>query len=330
MGHLTRKHLALFAGLGGFLVAAKRNGIDTMFATDLEDGCTRTIETSFPGTTCVNEDISKLYFENYFDLDTNVDLLSAGFPCQSFSNAGNNLGFDDPRGKLFFEIPRLIKSLEAPPKVVLLENVAHLKLFDGGSRLNLIIQEMRMLGYWLSSAQSLVLDSSKISGSPQRRERLYMIAYHSDYFKKNLFDFENFRSIPANDVWSIVTREVEQDASLYLDKGNKYFQMLDQAIAKGGTRSLYQIRRVGVRKCPPNICPTLTANMGGGGHNVPFLKDSFGIRKLSITECLRLQGYADGEIIFPENLSNGRKYTMIGNAIHAGAVEKIVKQIQFN
>ena len=325
-----KKHVALFAGLGGFLVAAKRNGIDTVFATDLEEGCTKTVETSFPGISCVSEDITKLHFEDHFDLETNVDLLSAGFPCQSFSAAGNNLGFDDPRGKLFFEIPRLINSLVSPPKVVLLENVANLKVFDGGSRLNRVIQEMRMLGYWLSSAQSLVLDSNKISGSPQRRERLYMIAYHSDYFKKNLFNFENFHPVPAENVWSIVSRETEQDGSLYLDKNSKSFQMLDQAITKGGIDSLYQIRRVGVRKCPPDICPTLTANMGGGGHNVPFLRDHLGIRKLSIAECLSLQGYADGEIVFPKDLSNGRKYTMIGNAIHAGTVEKVVRQIEFN
>ena len=192
------------------------------------------------------------------------------------------------------------------------------------------MQEMRMLGYWLSSAQSLVLDSYKISGSPQRRERLYMIAYHSDYFKKNLFNFQSFHPMPAEKVWSIISRDTEQERSLYLDEDSKYFQMLGQAITKGGIDSLYQIRRVGVRKCPPDICPTLTANMGGGGHNVPFLRDNFGIRRLSIAECLKLQGYADGEIVFPKDLPNGRKYTMIGNAIHAGTVEKVVRQIEFN
>ena len=74
-----KKHVALFAGLGGFLVAAKRNGIDTVFATDLEEGCTKTVETSFPGISCVSEDITKLHFEDHFDLEPNVDLLVLGF-----------------------------------------------------------------------------------------------------------------------------------------------------------------------------------------------------------------------------------------------------------
>jgi DNA (cytosine-5)-methyltransferase 1 len=182
-----RNHIALFAGLGGFSVATRRVGINTIFATDLETHCIKTIKKSFPGTPTACIDISALDFRDHFNTNVEVDLLSAGFPCQSFSMAGSNLGFDDPRGKLFFEIPRLIKNLDAPPKVVLLENVPFLKIFDNGSRLNIVIQALRKQGYWVSVAQAPILNSRDVCGTPQRRERLYIVAYHSTFFKKKLF-----------------------------------------------------------------------------------------------------------------------------------------------
>ena len=325
-----KKHVALFAGLGGFSVATNRLGMETIFATDLENHCVNTIKNSFPGiqTACTN--ICSLDFQNYFNTDVEVDILSAGFPCQSFSMAGSNLGFDDPRGKLFYEILRLIKSLTSPPKVVLLENVPFLKVFNNGSRLDLVIQQLRLQGYWVSSAQAPILNSRKVCGTPQRRERLYIVAYHSAYFKRNFFKFADFESVDPIELWSVINRDEKLDQKLYLDPKNKYFQMLDQSMTKNGDHLLYQIRRVGVRPCPENICPTLTANMGGGGHNVPFLRDPHGIRKLSVEECLKLQGYDNNEILFPEDLPLSYRYTMIGNAVHAGTVQKVLEKIDFN
>ena len=322
-------HVSLFAGLGGFIAAANRRDIQTIFATDFEAHCIKTIQNSFPDVPVACKNIIDLNFSDHFNIETQIDILSAGFPCQSFSTAGANLGIEDPRGQLFFEIPRLIESLVNPPKVVLLENVPYLKMFDNGSRSSRVIQELRMLGYWVSSAQSLILNSREISGSPQRRERLYIIAYHSEYFKKNFFNFTDFKSVEPKNLWSLLDTKSKQDERLYLEEDNKYHMMLDQSMRKHNTQSLYQIRRVGVRVCPENICPTLTANMGGGGHNVPFLRDDWGIRKLSINECLRLQGYEPGEIKFPEDLPNTYKYMMIGNAIHAGTVECVLRNIDF-
>ena len=70
--------------------------------------------------------------------------------------------------------------------------------------------------------------------------------------------------------------------------------------------------------------------MGAGGHNVPFLRDKRGIRKLSVSECLKLQGYNDSEIIFPEGLPRIYQYTMIGNAVHAGTVTRVLEKIDFS
>ena len=330
MEDIVRTHVALFAGLGGFIASCDRAGYKTIFATDIEKHCVQTIKHTFPDVPVRQEDITRLSLAKEIGVNQVVDLLSAGFPCQSFSTAGTNLGFDDERGKLFFEIPRLIKELTNPPKVVLLENVPNLKIFDNGSRLQVVIHELRLLGYWVSDSQAVILKSRDVSGTPQNRDRLYIIAYHSSYFKRNYFQQKNIIPNPKPDLQSFLNLDEKQDEGLYLDKKSKYFEMINQSVAKNGTERLYQIRRIGVRACPPNTCPTLTANMGGGGHNVPFVKDKWGIRRLSVSECLRMQGYNDTEISFPESIPRTARYTMIGNAIHAGTVEKVIRNISFD
>lgn len=324
-----RTHVALFAGLGGFIASCDRAGYKTIFATDVEQSCVDTIKASFPTVNTVTQDIRSLSLSDYIASDKAIDLLSAGFPCQSFSAAGTNLGFEDERGKLFFEIPRLIRELPYPPKVLLLENVPNLKIFDGGSRLQTVIHELRLLGYWVSEAQAIILKSREVSGTPQSRERLYIVAYHSDYFKRNYFNLKQITGERELLMKEILDLDEKQEDSFYLDQKSKYFEMINQSIAKNGKGRLYQIRRVGVRACPENTCPTLTANMGAGGHNVPFLKDAWGIRKLTISECLRMQGYRDREIVFPDHIPKTSRYMMIGNAIHAGTVEKVINGINF-
>ncbi len=325
-----RTHVALFAGLGGFIASSDRAGYNTLFATDVEKYCVATIKHTFPNVPVCQTCITELSLAKETKPDQVIDLLSAGFPCQSFSNAGTNLGFDDERGKLFFEIPRIIKELTNPPKVILLENVPNLKIFDGGSRLQVVIHELRMLGYWVSESQATILKSKEISGTPQSRDRLYIVAYHSTHFKRNYFQHKNILSEETKELTAYLNLEEKQEETLYLDKKSKYFEMLNQSISKNGIDRLYQIRRVGVRACPPNTCPTLTANMGGGGHNVPFVKDKWGIRKLSLSECLSMQGYQETEIKFPDSIPRAARYTMVGNAIHAGVVEKVIKNISFD
>ena len=100
-------HLALFAGMGGFIAASNRIGFKTVFANEIEGSCLNVLRESFPKLTTSAEDIRNLSQEHLQDLQSGVDVLSAGFPCQSFSQAGSNKGFDDERGKLFFEITRL-------------------------------------------------------------------------------------------------------------------------------------------------------------------------------------------------------------------------------
>ena len=140
---------------------------------------------------------------------------------------------------------------------------------------------------------------------PQNRERLFIIAYHSKYFKKNYFGDMPKISQKRIPLWDVVNRNKRANID-YLPEENKYARMIRKASLDGGLDRLYQIRRVEARTCPEDTCPTLTANMGAGGHNVPFLIDDFGVRKLTVEECLATQGYRPGEIKFPNEMVNSQ------------------------
>jgi DNA (cytosine-5)-methyltransferase 1 len=325
-----RTHLALFAGLGGFITAANRCGYETVFANDVERSCLDTLTATFPDLKISGTDVTELSVQDELAGLGPIDLLSGGFPCQSFSGAGSNQGFDDPRGKLFFEIVRICKDLPEPPKVLLLENVSHLKIFDNGSRLATVLHHLRSAGYWVSNNHAMILNSKDVCGSPQNRERLFIVAYHSKYFKKNYFStaFEN--SSTRTNLWDVVRQNKKVDDFYYLDESNKYARMIQKSIEKDGVKRLFQLRRVEVRTCPENTCPTLTANMGGGGHNVPFVADEFGIRKLTEIECLMLQGYLSSDVMFPAGMVSSQKYAMIGNAIYPAVAELIMNRIDYS
>jgi DNA (cytosine-5)-methyltransferase 1 len=89
---------------------------------------------------------------------------------------------------------------------------------------------------------------------------------------------------------------------------------------------IYQWRRQYVRENKKNVCPTLTANMGTGGHNVPIIKDSHGIRKLTPRECLRLQGFPDSYVL--PSISDGTLYKQVGNSVSVPVIKRIAQQIR--
>ena len=122
---------ALFAGIGGFCVGFHRAGIKTAWAIDNDFFCNETYRQNIRDVRLISDDVQNVALHNY-DLEP-VDVLHAGFPCQSFSQAGGRRGFDDPRGKLFFEIVRLIDEFkDRKPKVIVLENSPYLRYGEGG------------------------------------------------------------------------------------------------------------------------------------------------------------------------------------------------------
>lgn len=322
------KHVALFAGMGGFMYATQKCGIETVWANELDSKCCDSLKLNFPETPISSKSIAELDKVDVAEIPPGIDILTAGFPCQSFSQAGDFKAFDDPRGKLFFDIPRVIALMASPPKVVLLENVANLKVFDKGSLLRTVITEMKFAGYWVKDQHAQILNSADYGGTPQRRERLFVVCAHKNYFKHNPFDFSKLNTVPRPSLFDFIDRTHMPGDHYYLSPENKYYKKINELSQTHGRDRIFQIRRVETRACPIDTCPTLTANMGDGGHNVPFVFDDFGLRRLTEEECLRLQGFDPKVVKFPNHIFAKDILRMVGNAVSVGTVTSIINQIQ--
>ena len=140
-------------------------------------------------------------------------------------------------------------------------------------------------------------------------------------YDKFNFDFPEVENKKISDF----LEENVKDKYYYTDKLKVYNKIVENVTKNIDENVLYQYRRVYVRENKSNCCPTLTANMGGGGHNVPLLKDSKGIRKLTPRECFNLQGFpADYKL--PE-ISNSALYKLAGNAVSVPIVKLIVDKL---
>ena len=308
----------LFAGLGGFCGGLQKAGIQTLWANEKDESAVRTFLANYPKVRMVEKDVCKLSVDK--DKLSPVDILTAGFPCQSFSHAGHKRGFDDERGNLFFEIIRLIREFgERKPKIILLENVPYLAHGNGGKWLQAIITKIQLAGYWFSKDNYRILKTDGITGLPQGRERLFMVAASTDDFYCNDFAFPEAK-VKLRPLASFIKRGKKARPSDYLSPDNRYYKTIATQIKNGNAKSIYQLRRYYVREYSTK-CPTLTANMGGGGHNVPFICDRWGIRRLTVAECVALQGFEG--FIFPPEVADKECYRQIGNAVSLPVAEQL-------
>ncbi len=317
---------SLFCGIGGFCFGFKDAGFRTLWANDWDKDAIATYRKNFPEVEAIFGDIRALNeAEHPFG---HVDVLHAGFPCQSFSQAGNKLGFQDERGQLFFEIIKLIKRLGADkPKILLLENSPYIAVGENGLWFDTIRSAIQQAGYWFSEQNAVSIDSRQHLGLPQRRERLFMVATSIDHFDYNPFvgpvAKANLKSL--EDMLDI---GMVDDDYYFLSEQNKYGAWISGEAKRHDDIRLFQLRKVVLRPQPYGVCPTLTANMGAGGHNVPFLLDNGRLRKLTERECLRLQGFPE-HFQWPE-LAHGPMYRLIGNSVSppvAGLIAKLLKDL---
>lgn len=301
----------LFAGVGGIRLGFEKAGFSTVFANDFDSKCADTYNQNFKTTKLVVEDITKIHTKDIPD----CDFILGGFPCQAFSIAGYRKGFDDikGRGNLFFDIARIINDKQ--PTGFLLENVKNLKSHDSGNTFKVIEQTLKDLGYFVKSK---ILNSMDYGNVPQNRERIYIIGFKN---KKILERFEFPEPIKlTKSIGDILEKDVDEK---YYYKGKPLYDKLKDDVNEEG--QVYQWRRKYVRKNKKGVSPTLTANMGMGGHNVPIIFDGNGIRKLTPRECFRIQG-------FPENfklpsIADSALYKQAGNSVSTPVLARIAEQI---
>ena len=303
----------LFCGTGAFSYAFhETNKVETIFANDMLDSSEEIFNLN---------NTTKLTKKSLIDIkDQDIpksQILTAGFPCQPFSIAGHQKGFDDERSNVFWKILSILK--HNSPEIVILENVKNLQSHDDGKTFKIIIENLEKLNYYIKYS---ILNTSKITGIPQNRERIYIVCFKDKTLYDNFnFDFPEIELKP-------VTQFLEKDipAKYYYNDSTIIYDELKKTVVKNiFTNTIYQYRRYYVRENKNNVCPTLTANMGTGGHNVPIILDDKGIRKLTPRECFNLQGFP---IVYklPE-ISTSKLYSLAGNAVSIPVVKLIANKI---
>jgi DNA (cytosine-5)-methyltransferase 1 len=199
----------------------------------------------------------------------------------------------------------------------LLENVKNIKATNDGQDFKAIIEHLEARGYHVRHE---ILGAHTHANIPQCRERIFLVGF-LDENKAARFKFPKPTPLTTK-VDDLVDRKSKSPDKYYYTPESQYYEMMDRAMTNDG---VYQMRRTYMRENKNGVCPTLTANMGGGGHNVPVIRDNFGIRKLTPRECLRLQGFPeDFEIV----VSDANTYHQAGNAVVVPLVKRIAEQIK--
>lgn len=304
----------LFAGVGGIRIGFENAGFETVFSNDFEPNCKYTYDLNFDTSKLIVEDIRKIEINDLPEFD----FVLGGFPCQAFSVAGYRQGFNDEkgRGNLFFDVAKIIEARN--PKGFLLENVKNLYNHDGGRTFIIIKETLEELGYHVHAK---VLNTMEYGNVPQNRERVYIVGFKNKKYFDN-FEFPEKRKLTVS-ITDILEKKRVNDKYYYNDKP-LYEKLKNDVIEEG---RVYQWRRKYVRSNKSGVCPTLTANMGTGGHNVPIIKDKFGIRKLTPLECARIQGFPMDYKV-PENMADSHLYKQFGNSVSVPVIEAVAKQMQ--
>jgi DNA (cytosine-5)-methyltransferase 1 len=303
----------LFAGVGGIELGFQQAGFTPVFANEIDKNASITYRANHSHTLSEG-DIGELPSEV---LPKNLTVLAGGFPCQPFSVAGYRKGFEDDRGNVFRDIVRLMQDRQ--PEVVFLENVKNLKGHDNGNTFKVINESLEASGYGVAAK---VLNASDYGNIPQNRERIYIIGFKNPDANAR---FQWPEPIPLTTKLSdLIDFKRKVDSKYYYTDERPFWDMLEAGITK--TNTMYQWRRQYVRENKSGVCPTLTANMGMGGHNVPLFKTRYGIRKLTPRECFNLMGFDPG-FQLPEELAISQLYKQAGNSVVVPVVKRIAQQI---
>lgn len=171
--------IELFAGAGGLAIGMEKAGFRHLLLNEIDHDACQTLQRNRPGWHVAEGDVRKLDFSKYRDT---VDLVTGGFPCQTFSFAGKKAGFNDTRGTLFFELARAVKQTNA--RVFVGENVKGLASHDEGRTLKVIRDAIADMGYTL--VEPRIMQAIKYM-VPQKRERLILVAIRNDIAERATF-----------------------------------------------------------------------------------------------------------------------------------------------
>ena len=332
---------SLFAGVGGiclgFMNATNPDAEFVMsWANEIDEFACETFRHNFKHT-LLEGDINLILHPEKSDnvdyytqlkeriLAEPIDILDGGFPCQAFSIAGEQKGFNDERGNLFMSFIDLINQLDAKfgkkPRILFLENVKNLKSHDKGRTYQVIKSKLEESGYTIKEC---VLNTMLYSNLPQNRERIYIVGFRT----KKVFEKFTFpEPIPLKKTIHDVIDFINPVDEKYLYTKGKYKGDIYEKLvaAMDDSDAVYQWRRKYVRKNMSGVVPTLTANQGEGGHNVCLVKTKQGIRKMTPKECFNTQGFPESFVL--PDIADGRLYKQAGNSVCVSVIQRIAEQM---
>ena len=304
---------SLFSGIGGIDLGFQQAGFDIVWANEFDKDAATTYKLNFGNDLLSEKDIRKV--------DINVipafDVLVAGFPCQPFSSAGKQKGFEDPRGDLFFQIARIVEAKR--PQYVFLENVSNLLDHDDGKSFLTVYNTLVPYGY---SFRYRVMDSFEYGNIPQHRKRIFIVGF-LDEEKCERFSFPEKIECKTK-LNDFIDRHTKHDKSYYYDGNSFYYTDLKRIVTD--YNALYKINDRGVSTKAYYICPTLTANMGTFPDRVPIVIDDYGIRKITPYECLALQGFPK-DFRF-SGIPMNSAYKQCGNSVVVPVIRRIAERIR--
>lgn len=329
---MTLKVIELFAGAGGLALGLEKAGFETIGLVEFDKSATETLKYNRPNWNVIHDDIANVSsqdLEAIFNIKKGeLDLLSGGAPCQSFSYAGKRLGLEDTRGTLFYHYALFLEKLQ--PKMFLFENVKGLTSHDKGQTYKTILSVFEEEGY---EVQSRVLNAWDY-GVAQKRERMIMIGIRKDLVNNISFEY------PKVHDYKPVLRDVLLDCppsvgAQYGEDKRKIFELvppggywrdIPEDIAKPYMKSTWNMGggRTGILRRMSLDEPSLTVLTSPSQKQTERchpLED----RPFTVRENARIQSFPDN---WEFQGGIGAQYRQVGNAVPVLLAYEIGKKIK--
>ena len=327
--------IELFAGAGGLALGIEKAGFTTLGLIESDKDAADTLKCNRPNWHVINDDIANISYldlEKYFNLKKGeLDLLSGGAPCQSFSYAGKRLGLEDARGTLFYHYAKFLEKLQ--PKMFLFENVRGLLTHDKGRTYKTILEIFEQAGYTIGENQKKVLNAWNY-GVAQKRERLITIGIRNDLVNQIHFDF------PAPHKYKPVLRDIlldcpKSEGTSYSEYKRKIFELvppggywrdIPENIAKEYMKSCWYMEggRTGILRRLSLDEPSL-AVLTSPSQKQTDRCHPLEARPFTVRENARCQSFPDDWKFCG---SVGQQYKQVGNAVPVNLAYEIALKIR--
>lgn len=342
------RFLDLFSGIGGFRFGMERAGHKCIGYCEIDKYARASYQAIHDTEGEIDyKDITEVTDEEFRKLRGKVDIICGGFPCQAFSIAGKQLGFEDARGTLFYEIARATEQIKS--RYLFLENVRNLLSHDKGKTFERILKILHELGY---DVEWQVLNSKNF-GVPQNRERVFIIGHLRGERTSRVFPITGEdKKLTLNTMQGggrepkILVREATKQGYAVANVGDSInFSHPNSKTRRGRVeKNIANTLLTSDEQCVvlPQIIQKPHGFNKGGVHNIAptltkssyqennFLKiEGVSIRKLTPRECWRLQGFPDWAFDKAQEVnSNSQLYKQAGNSVTVNVIEKIAKRIK--